>query len=370
MRSTLLLILALVLPAAATAEDRSETFIQKHDADMDGRLSREEFPTWARRLFSLVDKDGDGYVTLAEDRAFRKAREGRGQRRPRRSKLLAPTHADVAYGPHERNRIDLWIASGEGPRPFVIYYHGGGFRGGDKRTLNPLLLKDLLELGVTVAAVNYRLSGTAPFPAQMHDCARALQCLRHHAEKFGLDPKKVGATGGSAGAGISQWLAFHDDLADPESEDPVARESTRIACAVVYAAQTTYDPRRLREIFQTEHVDSALIPFFGMKSAEDVDDGRFHPLFEEASPLHHLTKDDPPVLLYYPQPNRPLPPNPPGKLYIHHPKFGEILKEKMDGLGVECVVKFRENYAARDSRQAPLEDYLKFFAKHLLGFGR
>ncbi|MHC4779748.1 MAG: hypothetical protein ACYTFG_14325, partial [Planctomycetota bacterium] len=68
--------------------------------------------------------------------------------------------------------------------------------------------------------------------------------------------------------------------------------------------------------------------------------------------------------------NAPLPPNPPGKIYIHHPRFGEIIKEKMDGLGIECVVKFREDYGGKEARSAPLEDYVKFFAKHLLDFGK
>ncbi len=53
--------------------------------------------------------------------------------------------------------------------------------------------------------------------------------------------------GGSAGACTSLWLAFHDDLADPKSDDPVARESTRLTCAAVTGAQTSLDPKQVRE---------------------------------------------------------------------------------------------------------------------------
>ena len=268
---------------------------------------------------------------------------------------------NVAYGPHERNVFDLWQAESGEPAPLVIYYHGGGFRGGDKRSLNPDLLKKLLAGGVSVAAANYRLSGTAPFPAPMHDFARALQFIRLHADKYHIDPKRVGATGGSAGAGISQWLAFHDDLAEADSQDPVARQSTRISCAVVYAAQTSYDPRFIQKLFQTDQVDAALIPFFGMQSAKDVDDPKYHPLFEESAPINHATADDPPVLLFYPQPNEPLPENSGGGQHIHHPKFGFALKEKLDGLGVECVVKLREDYARQGGRGEPVDDYVTFF---------
>jgi len=243
----------------------------------------------------------------------------------------------------------------------VIYFHGGGFRRGDKSSVNSALLARLLEGGVSVAAANYRLSDVAPFPAQMHDAARAVQFIRYHARKYQIDPERIGATGGSAGAGISLWLAFHDDLADPDSPDPVARQSTRLACAVVYAAQTSYDPRFIQKLFNTDQVESALIAFFGMESAKDVEDPKFFPLFEEASPLNHATADDPPVLLFYPQPNTPLPPNSRGSQHIHHPKFGFVLKEKLEELGVECVLKLREDYVGQDLRSGPVDDYVKFF---------
>ena len=138
----------------------------------------------------------------------------------------APDAAELRYGPHARNVMDLWLTGGARPAPFVIYYHGGGFRQGDKSSIGAPLLRKLLASGVSVAAANYRLSDSAPYPAQMLDAARALQFLREHAARYGLDPRRAGATGGSAGAGISLWLAFHDDLADPASPDTVARQST------------------------------------------------------------------------------------------------------------------------------------------------
>jgi acetyl esterase/lipase len=59
------------------------------------------------------------------------------------------------------------------------------------------------------------------------DCARAIQYARYHAKEFNIDPKRVAATGSSAGGMTSLWLAFHGDLADPKNADPVLRESTR-----------------------------------------------------------------------------------------------------------------------------------------------
>jgi len=280
---------------------------------------------------------------------------------PARPNLPRPDYAHVTYGPHERNVFDLWLAKSEAPTPWVIYYHGGGFRRGDKSSLQHALLQRLLESGISVAAVNYRLSGTALFPAPMQDCALALQYMRFHAREYNLDPSRVGATGGSAGAGISQWLAFHEDMADPTSPDPIRRQSTRISCAVVYAAQTSYDPRFIRSLFHTDRVDPALMALFGMKTEEDVDDPRFHPLFEEASPIHHATSDDPPVMLFYPQPNEPLPPHTDATRYIHHPRFGFELKKELDRLGVECVLKLREDDFVGPGRFLPIEAFVSFF---------
>lgn len=270
-----------------------------------------------------------------------------------------PDFPDVHYGPHERNTLDIWLADNEVPAPLVVYFHGGGFRSGDKRSIRQKLLSSLLAAGISVAAVNYRLSNTAPYPAPMHDGARALQFLRHYAARYNIDPAQIGATGVSAGGGISLWLAFHEDLANPLSKDPIAWLSTRLSAAVVYETQTTYDPRTIMELFNTSHVDKPLIPFFGMRTAADVNDPNYHPLFFDASAINHLTADDVPVMLYYSQADKPLKANTLGKEHIHHPRFGNLLKERMDRLDIMCVLKLRENY--RNSPGKLVQDNVNFF---------
>jgi len=278
-----------------------------------------------------------------------------------RPALPAPDHADVRYGPHERNVLDVWLAKGPTPAPFVIYYHGGGFRAGDKRSLSVDLLEKLRAAGITVAAANYRLSDAAPYPAQMHDSARALQFLRLHAKRYGIDPARAGAFGGSAGAGISQWLAYHDDLANPASSDPLLRQSTRLTAVAPFNAQSSYDPRFIKKLMNTNQVHPALVLLFGMSSAEDAGNPRFFPLFEDSSPINHLTADDPPILVYFGQRNDPLPPNSSGEEHIHHPKFGFALKEKADKLGVSCMVILREDHPAG----FPLDRFVEFFRTRL-----
>src|SRR5262249_35256618 len=144
-----------------------------------------------------------------------------------------PDRANVSYGPHERNVMDVWNAKSDEPTPLLVFIHGGGFQGGSKEALQPYLLNGCLASGISVVAINYRLSPEVKFPAHYMDCARAIQFARSKAKEWHLDPKRIASSGGSAGAGTSLWIGFHDDMADPNNSDPVLRESTRLSCMVV-----------------------------------------------------------------------------------------------------------------------------------------
>ena len=275
-----------------------------------------------------------------------------------------PDLANVSYGPHERNVLDLWKAPSQRPTPLVIFIHGGGFRGGDKNNLNPGLLDLCLGAGMSVAAINYRLSQHASYPAPMHDGARAVQFLRSRAREWNLDPKAFGATGGSAGAGISLWIGFHNDLAEPSSQDPVRRQSTRLSAMAVNGAQTSYDPRLIaRLIGEAAAKHPALEPFYGLKGPELATE-RAYRIFEDASPITHLTAGDPPAFLFYVEPNADLPPDAKPGQGIHHPRFGALLKERMDKLGIPCIVRHRDEYGGEALGRLN-QEMLEFFQKHL-----
>ncbi len=85
-----------------------------------------------------------------------------------------PDVLNLRYGPFDRNVMDVWKAKSKSgdATPLVVFFHGGGFRSGDKSIIPPWLISKCLEAGVSVASANYRLSQTAPFPAPMHDGAR------------------------------------------------------------------------------------------------------------------------------------------------------------------------------------------------------
>jgi len=250
-----------------------------------------------------------------------------------------PDLVNMSYGPDPAQVLDLWKAKSDKPTPLVIFIHGGGFYGGDKKMVGGRP-NQFLRAGVSCASVNYRLTPKVTYPAPMMDCVRAVQFLRYKAPELNLDPKKFACTGGSAGAGISLWIGFHDDLADPKSADPVARQSTRLTCMAVSNAQTSYDPRFIkRNIPGSGWRDGALPQLFGIKPTEienpPPDKAK---LMEDSAPINHLSADDPPVFLHYPM-MALSDKEKPGE--IHHVMFGVLLKEKMDALKIECVLVTR-----------------------------
>jgi acetyl esterase/lipase len=274
-----------------------------------------------------------------------------------------PTHRDVHYGPHDRNLLDIWQAKSTQPVPVLVSIHGGGFLGGDKG-VGSQLLKDCLASGISVAAITYRFSSQAIAPAPFQDSARAIQFLRSKAKEWNIDPQRLAATGGSAGAGLSLWLGFHDDMADPNSDDPVLRQSTRLTCMVVFDGQTSYDPRFIRTLFPGKDIykNPALAKLFDVDLNKlDELPAEKYGLCEEVSAINHLTKDDPPVLLIY---SRRLDTEITNQgIGIHHALFGKALKEKMDALGIPCEVVAGNQRLGGGTPTKPI-DFLK---EHLLG---
>ncbi len=279
------------------------------------------------------DADGDGILTRKEWTAWRGENLG-----------LKPTHRDVSYGDHEKQVFDLWVAEPKNgaASPLAIFIHGGGFRGGDKGKSETIPVKLYLDAGVSFASLNYRLSDVGPYPMQHHDCARAIQFIRHNAGKWNIDPTRIASSGGSAGAGISLWLAFHDDLADPNSSDPVARESSRVLAVATRNGQSTYDLHEFRKIFNLPELKmhEALYAFYGVEGDSQWDRDEVKKLMADASAITHFDANDKvPVYAQYDSlgPGRiTLDTNP--SAWVHHIKLGRHLKEAMDAAGIECHV--------------------------------
>jgi acetyl esterase/lipase len=255
-----------------------------------------------------------------------------------------PTIAGVRYGEHPRHVIDFWKAESDKQTPMVFIIHGGGWTGGSKERAQRFAdVAALLKAGISVAACNYRYvshAGAAgikpPVKAPLHDAARALQFIRSKATEWNLDKRRVGAAGGSAGACSSLWLSFHDDLADPKSDDPVARESSRLWCAAVTGAQTSLDPKQMKEWTPNSRYGGHA---FGLRNFADFLAGRkkILPLIAEYSPYALVSKDDPPVYLIYSRPPN-LGQN--EKDPTHTANFGLKLQEHCVAIGTPCELVY------------------------------
>ena len=281
------------------------------------------------------------------------------EKKPQGPGLPTPDLANEKYGPHERNVLDLWKAPSAAPTPLVVYIHGGGFSAGSKETLSPSLLAGLLKAGLSVMAINYRLAPEFHFPAHYMDAARSIQYARLHAKEWHIEPKRIGATGGSAGAGTALWIGFHDDMADSKAADPVLRESTRLSCMAVMGAQSTYAPRQITEwVGAAAALHPALKSFYGLPEAER-DTPKAYKLYEAAAPINLLTPDDPPVYAFYSEARGPLPQHARPGQGIHHINFGLKLKERMDQLGIPCTIRHSDEGAH------PTDEMIAFFVQHL-----
>jgi acetyl esterase/lipase len=264
---------------------------------------------------------------------------------------IKPTLADVHYGPDAKQVLDFYKAESNSPTPLMFFIHGGGWVGGDKKGVNGL--RECLAAGISVVSVEYRfiqqamLAGARP-PVEwpLKDAARALQFVRSKAVEWNIDKQRIGASGGSAGACSSLWLNLHSDMADPKSEDPIARESTRLWCAAVMGAQTSLDPKELKEWTPNSRYGGHA---FGFMDPNDraTRDTRFAeflanrdkvlPWIKEYSPIEHLTADDPPIYMTYS--------SAPGigqeqKDPTHTANYGVKLQERCKAVGVPCELYY------------------------------
>jgi len=142
---------------------------------------------------------------------------------------------DIPYSSRDsaKTRLDLYLpARSGGLRPGVLLVHGGGWRGGD-RTQWGELARDLVKNGFVCASAGYRLLPEHPFPAAISDVRLAMDYFKSHAAEYGLDPKRVGAVGSSAGGHLVALLATigpGDRLGDEEGKLSWDTRPQAVAC--------------------------------------------------------------------------------------------------------------------------------------------
>lgn len=278
-----------------------------------------------------------------------------------------PTLSNVSYGSHERQVFDFYKADSDKPTPLVLWIHGGGWVSGSKKFVPDL--DAYLEAGISVVSMNYRYSWQAQFeeinpPVKwpIDDAVRVLQFVRSKSLEWNIDKERIAASGTSAGAVSSLYLALHDDLADVKSADPISRESTRLWCAGVRHPQTSLDPKQLVEWTPNSRYGGHA---FGFMAPNDLKSRDKH--FDEFlknrksvlkwikmySPYELLSKDDPDLYLIYPKDSPAI-----GKEQedpTHTSNYGLKFKELADKLGVECDFVYP---GASNVRYEGIKDFL------------
>ncbi len=203
---------------------------------------------------------------------------------------------NLTYGKVGGVELKLDLArpkEGSGPFPAIVCIHGGAWAGG-KRSDHRSQIEKAARKGYVAVAIDYRLTefdpktnvGKVPFPAQLHDCKCAVRWLRSVADRYHVDPDRIGVTGGSAGGHLALLVGFVDEKASLEGNGGHSNQSSRVQAVVNYCGPTDLT----REYHEVKAVQPFLQALCGgtPESAAEA--------YRAASPITYISKEAPPVL--------------------------------------------------------------------------
>jgi len=252
-----------------------------------------------------------------------------------------PAHADVPFGPHPHQLLDVYLPpKGDGPVPVLLWF--GGIW---KPAKHPARPDFFLAARCAVVAVQTRTMTDAtadgaavPVSYVAGDACRAVQFVRANAAGWGINPGRIAVGGGSQGALPALYVACAGDRADPKSDDPVRRVSTRVTCAAAYRSQPSVDPKRMREWVPGVEWGAPALGCSFPESLRRRDE--FLPVLEKWSPDHLLHKGTPP--LYFENNWGLTRPETVGEMdyKVHSPAWALGFQKLADKAGVVCYVKY------------------------------
>ena len=194
---------------------------------------------------------------------------------------------DVAYAQADPQQVMDIVRPRDTAKkiPAVVCIHGGGFRAGSRKGYLEQCIR-LAQHGYVAATIDYRLAPAAPFPAAVHDVKAAVRYLRANAARLGIDPGRIGTTGGSAGGHLALFLGLTGGMPRFEGDGPNREQSSRVSCVVDY-----YGPSDFTKSYG-KSVDAAeVLPLF---LGGDLNHARLTHI--QASPLNWVTPDAAPTL--------------------------------------------------------------------------
>jgi len=224
--------------------------------------------------------------TQANEASQRKAR---GPNVPEGTRILR----DLAYVPdgHERQKLDLYLPKqkeGDAPPPIIVWVHGGAWLAGSKENCPSVRF---LRQGYAAASINYRLSQHAIFPAQIEDCKAAIRFLRANADKYNIDPNRIGVWGASAGGHLVALLGTAGDVKEFD-KGPNLHVSSRVQAVCDFFGPT--DLTKMSAFASSMDHDAPDSPeslLVGGPVQENKE------ACKRANPITYVSKDDPPFLI-------------------------------------------------------------------------
>lgn len=215
---------------------------------------------------------------------------------------LADTQTDIEYAKVGETslKLDLHRPQGENP-PLIVYVHGGGWRAGSKSD-TPIV--DLYDKGFAIASMDYRLSTQAVFPAQVHDIKAAIRFLRAKAGLYHINASKVAIIGSSAGGHLAALVGVSNG--NPELEGKVGEHLDQSSDVQVIVS--FFGASNLETILSqsTPKGRDFRIPALKLLLGDTPD--KKPELAKLASPVTHLDKNDPPLLLIHGDADPQMPP--------------------------------------------------------------
>jgi len=266
------------------------------------------------------------------------------------------TLGDLEYVPggHERNKLDLYLpqqATGQGQNtdrlPLIIWVHGGAWMGGDKGNCPAVRF---VHKGYAVASINYRLSQHAIFPAQIEDCKAAVRWLRANADKYGLDPKRIGVWGSSAGGHLVALLGTTGDVKEFDKGENL-KFSSRVQAVCDYFGPTDFlKIGELPSNIKHNAADSPESKLIGGAILENKEACR------RANPITYVTKDDPPFLIVHGD----------ADLLVPHNQ-SELLYEALQKAGVQAKLHIVKGGGHGGFKDPSIDRMVEeFFGKYLM----
>lgn len=343
-------------PLFADAESKRVKEWMKADKNKDGVLTIDETSGLMKRFFDRNDRDSDGRLTKEELKAL----ESRLQKNPRTGEQRKKAETSLPEGVtvkkdqvyrsgHERWKLDVYLpkeSAPKGGRPGLVFVHGGGWKSGSKNGgVWASLPASYAAKGYVCISVNYRLTGDGGgFPACVHDVKNAVRWFRANAEELGLDPKRIGAYGNSAGAHLVSMLGLVKKDADLEGKGTHLDQSSLVQAVCASATPSNFLKWK-----------DDLFPNRGLL-AGDEESHRVRAV--GASPVTYASEDAPPFLLVHAENDRTVP-------FAQ----GKILSERLKASGAKNVtlMKFKDGghgvfRAKGRTTYAAMEE---FFAKAL-----